>query len=177
MKQLATIAEWEINPDKSEVDAAGFYERSAARAVLLNDKGQTHLLHVTKHGYHKLPGGGIDEGESPEQALKRELLEEVGCHAEITAELGTILEYRTYDDGTGLKQTSYSYVAQQIGEQQEAALEEDEIAKGMQQILAGSIDEAIALLAGDKPLTPEGRMIQKRDITILNAAKAVLGES
>jgi putative (di)nucleoside polyphosphate hydrolase len=43
----------------------------------------------------QFPQGGIDEGETPEEALKRELLEEIGCNnVEI---LGEYPEWITYD--------------------------------------------------------------------------------
>ncbi len=43
----------------------------------------------------QFPQGGIDEGETPEEALKRELFEEIGCNnVEI---LGEYPEWITYD--------------------------------------------------------------------------------
>ncbi len=170
MKPLLTIKEQDINPDSLDVDVSAFRKRSAARAVLLDKNGQVYLLNVSKHGYHKLPGGGIDEDEEIKQALGRELLEEVGCKAEIIAELGTIVEYRNYDDG-GLKQTSYCYLAKQVGEQVDSALEEDELAEGMFEVKVMNIDEAIALLAKDRPDNLEGKFIQRRDTAFLRAAK------
>lgn len=170
MKLLLTIKEQDINPESPNVDVSAFRARGASRAVLLDKDGQVYLLNVSKHGYHKLPGGGIDEGEEIIQALERELLEEVGCKAEIVAELGTVIEYRNYDDG-GLKQTSYCYLAKQVGDQTDSALEEGELEEGMFEVKAKSIDEAITLLTNDKPDNLEGRFIQKRDITFLNAAK------
>lgn len=68
--------------------------REAARAVLLDTAGRVYLMHTTKHGYHQLPGGGIDEGEAVVDALQRELLEELGCTAGVAEDLGTIPEYR-----------------------------------------------------------------------------------
>lgn len=49
--------------------------REAVRAVLLDERQMIPLLYVARHRYHKLPGGGIDDGESREVALERELLE------------------------------------------------------------------------------------------------------
>jgi hypothetical protein len=97
-------------------------------------------------------------------------MEEVGCKAEIVAELGSLVEYRDYEDG-GLKQTSYCYLANQVGEQQESALEEGELEEGMFEVKAKNIDEAIAILQRDKPNNLEGRFIQKRDLCFLEAAK------
>ena len=170
MKLLLTIKEHDVVPESPDVDVSEFRERSAARAVLLDNQGQVYLLNVSKHGYHKLPGGGIDEGEEIIQALERELLEEVGCKAEIVAELGTIVEYRNYDDG-GLKQTSYCYLAKQVGDQTDSALEEGELEEGMYEVKSNSIEEAITLLTNDNPDNVEGKFIQMRDIAFLRAAK------
>ena len=152
-------------------DASKLKERGASRAVLLNENGQVHLMFVSKHGYHKLPGGGIDDGETIEQAMHRELMEEVGCKAEIVAELGIVEEFRSYDDNDLLHQISYCYLAKQIGDQFEPALEEGEIEEGLQHVLAPSIDAAVVLLANDKPSNKEGEYIRQRDLTFLNAAK------
>lgn len=172
MKNILTIKEQDIVPDSPIVDTSTFRKRGAARAVLLDDSGQVYLLNVSKHGYHKLPGGGIDDGEDIKQALERELMEEVGCKAKIVAELGTVIEYRNYDDG-GLEQTSYCYLAKQVGEQVASALEEGELAEGMFEVKAKSIDDAIALLSQDEPDNLEGKFIQKRDIAFLKAAKGL----
>ena len=173
MKKLLTIKEQDFLPDSPVIDTSAFKTRMAARAVLFDNDGQVYLLNVSKHGYHKLPGGGIDVGEEIKQALERELMEEVGCKAEVIAELGTIVEYRNYYDG-GLRQTSYCFLAKQVGKQEESELEEDELEEGMFEVKTKSIDEAIVLLSSDKPDNLEGRFIQKRDLAFLKAAKEIL---
>jgi ADP-ribose pyrophosphatase YjhB (NUDIX family) len=47
--------------------------------VVIQD-GRLLLIHRFKHGqeYYVFPGGGVEEGESWEDALKREMLEETG---------------------------------------------------------------------------------------------------
>ena len=173
MKNILTINQQTIDPHIPMTDTSNFKLRRAARAVLQDHNGYVYLLNVTKLGYHKLPGGGIDEGEKVIEALKRELLEEVGCECEVGEEIGEVIEYRDYDDG-GLKQISYCYLANQVGDQVEANLEEGELAEGMVQIKAAGIKEAIELLENDRPDNLEGKFIQKRDIEILKKAQELL---
>ena len=59
--------------------------RNTARALILQDN---NILLLRKDGYEQgerfaLPGGGQDLGETLEQALHRECLEEIGCRIEI----------------------------------------------------------------------------------------------
>lgn len=167
MKKLGVLTELDINPDASVVDTAGFWERRAARAVVFDDDGRVALLHVTKHGYHKLPGGGIDEGEDIAEALQRELLEEIGTQARVTAEIGEITEYR---DQKEMKQTSYCYRARQFGEKGEPDFTEKELNDGFAIVWADNLAAAIALLESDTPVNYDGKFIQKRDLLILQAA-------
>lgn len=173
MKTLLTIRQQDIDPSSPLVDTNNFRKRQAARAVLLDQEGRVYLMKVSKRGFHKLPGGGIDEGEGPEQALARELLEEVGCRAEIIAELGKMIEYRDYVEG-GLKQISYCYLARQTGPKGESALETEELEDGMHEIKVGSIDEAIDLLSRDQPDDMGGKFMQYRDLAILESANKLL---
>src|SRR5450830_1921296 len=71
-----------------------YRERRASRAVVFDRDGNIALLDVSKRGYHKLPGGGIDEGEDILAALNRETMEEIGCTIGNIRELGIIEEYR-----------------------------------------------------------------------------------
>jgi len=42
--------------------------RYASRGLLVDDNNIA-LMHMPKNGYYKLPGGGLEEFESPEMAL------------------------------------------------------------------------------------------------------------
>ena len=60
-------------------------ERTAARALVLDRDGRVLLVQYRRPGtdltWWGTPGGGIDAGETHEQALARELREEIGLHA------------------------------------------------------------------------------------------------
>lgn len=168
MKLLLTIKEQDFNPEVPIRDAAGFEEREAARAVVFDEQGRVALLKVGSFDYHKLPGGGIDPGEDIQQALARELLEEIGCEAQITGDLGQIVEYRDWEN---LKQTSYCFVAKKVGEQKNLAFTESELSNKFERVWASSLDEAVKILEADEPKNHEGKFIRLRDLTFLNAAK------
>ncbi len=48
------------------------------RAVVLNDQGEVLLVREKEDGLWTLPGGWVDVGESPSEAVEREVREESG---------------------------------------------------------------------------------------------------
>ncbi|MFC4639209.1 NUDIX hydrolase [Deinococcus hohokamensis] len=66
--------------------------RARAAGVLLNDQQQVLLMLRRKEGRHyaTLPGGGIEEGETPAEACARELLEEVNLVVDVHEEVLTL---------------------------------------------------------------------------------------
>ncbi|GKX68772.1 NUDIX hydrolase [Inconstantimicrobium mannanitabidum] len=58
------------------------YDKQSVGAVIENDRGEILLIHsyryVTNSVGWEIPAGGIEEGETPEEAAKREALEETG---------------------------------------------------------------------------------------------------
>lgn len=173
MKRLITIDNRSFDPAAPVQNPDTYRQRRASRGVVLGPNGEVYLLFVGLHNYHKLPGGGIDEGETPEEALHRELEEEIGCTVNITTELGEIVEHREYPEET-LNQISYAYLCQQVGEKVPNSLEQGEIEEQLTEVVASSIDEAIQLLENDKPDNNEGNFIRLRDLTLLRTAKDTL---
>lgn len=62
-------------------------KKFAAGCVIL-DRDKILLLHNKEKGWYELPGGKLDEKETPEQAAKRELKEELGLDVELVRKLG-----------------------------------------------------------------------------------------
>lgn len=67
----------ELHP---EVDASeGFSKpRAAAGALIRDETGKVLMIHPTYKPYWDLPGGYIERGETPSEACRRELNEELG---------------------------------------------------------------------------------------------------
>ena len=113
MKIIATLTEQDFDRQSTPEKWSTYHLRPGARAVLLNGRGEVALMHVSKLGYYKLPGGGIDEGESIEEGLMRELSEEVGVvSAKVIAEIGEVHEYR---DAFEIKAEHYAFLVQITG--------------------------------------------------------------
>ena len=53
------------------------FVRNSARSIILRD-GCVAMVYSKRYRYYKFPGGGIEPGETPEEALIRETLEETG---------------------------------------------------------------------------------------------------
>lgn len=64
------------------------FVRNSARAIVIAD-GRVAMVHSEKYDTYKFPGGGIEPGESPVEAMIRETREEAG----LVVVPGTVREY------------------------------------------------------------------------------------
>lgn len=138
MKLLHTFNE----ENASEQEIASYKTRKAVRAIVIDSDNNLGILHITNHSYYELPGGGVEEGETLEEACIRECKEEVGCNVEIVSEIGRTLEYRKEKERIN---ESFCYVVKVVGEKGTPELQDDEIEIGTETVWV-SKEEGVRLI-------------------------------
>jgi ADP-ribose pyrophosphatase YjhB (NUDIX family) len=144
-----------------------YSKRTAVRAIIFNSDGKIALLNAKKYGFHKLPGGGIESDEDAKKALERELKEELGCKAEITKEVGKIIEIK---NKYGQEQVSYCYVGKvsNKGKSNLTKMEKEELGVKIEWV---TVKEAIKLFEKDDPEDYTAKFIRYRDLIFLEEIK------
>lgn len=174
MKLLATFDQHVLGYIH-ENDSETTYHRNAVRCVVVNDRREVALVYFARDGFYKIPGGGVDQGESLDEALAREVREETGYTIKHIRELGRIEEDRYY---CGMHQTSYCYLAEadQAGELEPTA---EEVAAAVELRWVDSITTAIQLMNAATTIDEEGSgigfaMMKARESLILETAEQEL---
>lgn len=104
----------------NDFEPEDYMERPTVRCVIFDEDKKNVLLFGSL-----LVGGGIEEGESDEEAIIREALEEAGAELEILKSLGEIVSYR---DETKKKYVSRGYLCKYVRKVSEpTTTAEDEI--------------------------------------------------
>jgi len=167
MKLLKTISNKDFGTEG--VDESNLRFREAARAVIIDRNNNVAIISVTNGSYHKIPGGGIEQGEDAKLALMREAKEEAGVDIEIIGEVGSILEFRD-----GLKQYSYCYLANVVGKINQPEFTKSEQRDGFSAPEWLPIAEAVDIFSNDKPTFLRAQFMSLRDGTFIKEASKLL---
>jgi mutator protein MutT len=79
-------------------------KRNGAKIIISNGKEILFVRHTYSRHFWSFPGGGIESGETPEEAAKRELKEELGLSITELTSLGTI-----FSNGEFKRDTIYCF--------------------------------------------------------------------
>ena len=99
--------------------------RKGAYAIIFNSS-QDRVLTVYNKGYHFLPGGGMEENESDEVCIEREMMEETGYSATVGSFIGTAQYYFISSKNEYFISDGYFYLAS-LGEKVQNASEVDHV--------------------------------------------------
>jgi 8-oxo-dGTP diphosphatase len=150
------------------------HTRKIVRGMVMNDQYHFAFNHIMLHdkfgqrNYLETPGGGVDEGESLESAMVREIEEELGYQSEVITYIGQI-----NDDYNLIHRHNeqYFYVLKTTKEIGKRWTEQEKTM--IQEIVWLSIDEAIDRY---QQLPNEGisQLIKQRELPVLLWVKAWL---
>lgn len=102
-----------------------FFTRPGSYAVFFNEQGLLGLVRNGEGDYF-LAGGGIEPGETKEQAIIREVAEETGLLVKIDAYLGVAAEYfYNADNQRYVNKAGYFFLVKPIGFDPALKVEDD----------------------------------------------------
>lgn len=105
--------------------------RPSARGIVIKN-GKVAMIHSAMYDYYKFPGGGIEEGESPIEAMIREVKEESGLTVipESIREFGNVHRRSKNQRGGLFIQDNFYYICSCIEAPGETNLDDYESEEG-----------------------------------------------
>lgn len=136
-------------------DVKGLPHRTACRGIVKKD-GKYLVTRLKKTDIHMIPGGGVEENESLEEACKREVLEETGVVVSVLHETVRITEYFVDSIWTNV------YFMCAYLEQKTANLTEEEIELGLETLWLTEL-ELMEILENNMTKHPHGPNVHNRE--------------
>ncbi|CAM4294967.1 NUDIX hydrolase [Erysipelothrix inopinata] len=144
--------------------------RKTARAFVKNETDEIALIHIKAEDifgprdHYESPGGGIEFGESREDAIKREVSEELGYNCEIESYMGSIINRYNLLEVI----TVHHYFICNLKEKTSVNLTDAEeiFFEGVEW---KSVEEWIEILS--KPLEGVNQLVHDRELFMLNQYK------
>ena len=137
--------------------------RITARAVVKNQDGLYAVMYADKFMLHSLPGGGVEDGEDMQIALRREVYEETGCVCDEIQELGIVAENRASLDYTQINYYFVVTTSHTPGENHLTEAEQD----SRTVVEWHTFDEMVRLINEQEFDRVQGKYLKARDVVAL----------
>ena len=137
--------------------------RITARAVVKNQDGLYAVMYADKFMLHSLPGGGVEDGEDVQIALRREVYEETGCVCDEIQELGIVAENRGSLDYTQINYYFVVTTSHTPGENHLTEAEQD----SRTVVEWYTFDEMVRLINEQEFERVQGKYLKARDVVAL----------
>lgn len=168
--------EWFLQLDDNEWPRTTVdHDRTIARAIVTDDDGYFYFARINRDddfGKAELietSGGGVESGEDPEAAVRRELKEELGADVEMLCKIGVVSDYYNLIHRHNINHY-FLCRAVSFGDRH---LTRDEIEAFHLSTLRLKYDEAISEYEKCRN-TALGRLIANREVPVLERAKELL---
>lgn len=151
------------------------HDRRIARGVVFDAQGRFYFVKAErddlfgKATHLETPGGGVEDGEDLETAIRRELSEELGVEVEIICKLGMVSDYYNVIHRHNLT----NYYLCRIVSFGNSHMTDDEIEVFHLSMERKTFEEAVAAYEQYRE-TPIGRLIANRELPILKRAKEII---
>lgn len=153
------------------------YIRYNVRVLLFNEVGNICVIRSAKYGYIQVPGGGIEDGESLEQALRREAREETGFEIRKIEPLGYLCENRESIQNKHNWKRSITFAFTAKTEKEVGTdYTDDEVTEGFEPLWA-NIDEVLSIFnnAEGRIASYSGNFSNRRDLILVKSLKQRIG--
>ncbi len=151
------------------------HDRTITRAIVVDDAGYYYFVRAVRDDDFgaatliETAGGGAEHGEALEEAIRRELREELGAEVDILAKIGVVSDYYNLIHRHNINHY-FLCAVRSLGEKH---LTQDEIDSFHLSTLKLSYEDAVTEYER-RSNTRLGRLVANRELPILRRAKALL---
>ena len=151
------------------------HDRYIARGIVFDDSGNFYFVRAKRDDDFgravliETSGGGIEKGEDPETAVKRELREELGAQVDIICKIGVVSDYYNLIHRHNIN----NYYLCRLISLGENSLTRDEIEDFHLSSLKLSFEDAVQEYK-KRSDTRIGRLIADRELPVLRRAKEII---
>ena len=144
------------------------FVRDSARSIIIRDK-KVAMIYSVKYGYYKFPGGGIESGENPVDAMIRETREESGLVVlpDTVREYGYVhrIQRSDKDPAECFVQDNYYYLCETADETVSQELDDYE---AKETYTLEFVEPAVAIMKNrNVDQSPYNRMMFEREARVL----------